>query len=929
MRSVRLQHVWRRAAHWKAVCPASSRPYCVAHPDGLAGVPYNTSFMGKEITGPTSVPEQADVVIIGGGSIGCQTQYHLAKMGVTNTVLLEKHALTAGTTWHTAGLVWKLRPSDTVIAMLGHMTELMARLPEETDMDIGWINNGGLFIANNKERLDEYKRLQTVGRTMGVESHVLAPDEVHKVHPLINTKDLYGCLYSPGDGTIDPAGLCSALTRYCTRQGAKVIEGCDVTGIETEEFRGTRRVTGVVTPQGRISTNNVVNATGAWANYIAEMAGLTIPLLAMKHAYVVTQKIEGIEMTPNVRDHDASVYLKLQGDALSVGGYEQNPLFLDPVEKDFPFGLFELDWDVFMCHIEGAINRLPALEKTGIKSTVCGPESFTPDHNPIMGEDPRLRGFFHNCGFNSAGMMLGGGAGWQLAEWIIHGRPSLDMYGYDIRRFNPDLTANARWIKERSHEAYAKNYSMVFPHDEPLAGRNMRKDALYEELLRAGCQYQERQGWERPGWFDKEHAPAPALPYDWYGAYDDHPSHQGYTYYKNLQKEYSFDFPQHHHVIRDESLACRTAAAVFNMSYFAKYYVTGPDAQAAVDWIFSNDLQKPEGSVVYTCMLNSRGGIESDLTVSVLESGQGGACDPAFEGRGFYVAVGGGFAEHVRAHMINAIQDRGLDVSLTDRSKEMGLLSVQGPTSRDILRGLTPTDLSNEAFPFGTTQVIEVGGHRCRALRLSFVGELGWELHVPSEDLVSVYRLLKEAGQHHGLVDAGYRAMDSLSAEKGYKHWHAEIRPDDRPQEAGMLFTCKLKTVQPFQGREAVEQQKAEGVRRRLVTLTPRELEPMWGLEGILLDGQPVGMVRRAEHAFALDKTIAYGYVSRPDGGKVTNAWLRETEGRWQLDLMGRHVPADLHLKMPFDPQNRRLQGEYGDAEVSARQAVADRVSAS
>ncbi|XP_037082640.1 sarcosine dehydrogenase, mitochondrial-like [Pollicipes pollicipes] len=912
MKRTRLQDLWRRSVGRRKVVPSVSRGYCRPSTTADAGVPYETSFAGKQVAGPASVPEQADVVIIGGGSVGCQTQYHLAKMGVTNTVLLEKHALTAGTTWHTAGLVWKLRPSDTTIALLGHTVAQMPRLEAETDMEVGWINNGGLFVANNRQRLDEYKRLMTVGSAMGVDSHVLAPSEVHKVHPLLNTTDMYGCLFSPGDGTIDPAGLCTALSRYCTRQGAKVIEGCGVTAIETEEYRGTRRVSAVVTPHGRVRTNAVVNATGAWANYIAEMAGLTIPLLAMKHAYVVTEKIPGIEMTPNVRDHDASVYLKLQGDALSVGGYEYNPLFLDKVQEDFPFGLFELDWDVFMCHIEGAINRLPELEKTGIKSTVCGPESFTPDHNPIMGEDPRLRGFYHNCGFNSSGMMLGAGCGWQLAEWIVNGRPSLDMYGFDIRRFNPELTTNKQWIKERSHEAYAKNYSMVFPHDEPLAGRNMRKDPLYQELLDAGCHYQERQGWERPGWFHRERRPAPALSYDWYGAYGT-PVHQEHTYYDLLKHEYSFDFPPHHNVIRDESLACRSAAALFNMSYFAKYYVTGPDAQAAVDWIFSNDLQKPAGSVVYTCMLNGRGGIESDLTVSVLESGDGGACDPAFQGRGFYVAVGGGFAEHVRAHMMTAIQDRQLNATVTDRSTDMGLLSVQGPKSREILQSLTPTDLSNTSFPFGTTQVIDVGGMKCRALRLSFVGELGWELHVPSESLLAVYRLLKEAGAQRGLVDAGYRAMDSLSAEKGYKHWHAEIRPDDRPQEAGMLFTCKLKTAQEFEGRAAVERQKAEGVHRKLVTLTAREPVPMWGLEAILLDDQVVGMVRRAEHAFALDKMVAYGYVRHPAGEKVTNAFLRE--GSWALDVMGSRVQAELHLKPPFDPQNRRLQGDYSAAD--------------
>lgn len=890
---------------------------CCSTSSSGSGVPYKTSLASKEVSKPTSVPSEADVVIIGGGSLGCQTLYHLAKKGVTNTVLLEKHALTAGTTWHTAGLVWSLRPSDTTVQLLRYMIDLMPKLEKETGMEVGWINNGGIFVANNRQRLDEYKRLMTIGRAMGVDSHVLSPEEVPKVHPLLYTKDMYGCLYSPADGTIDPAGLCSALARASTRLGAKVVEGCGVEDIETEEFGGVRRVTAVLTPHGRIKTNAVVNAAGAWGNYIAQMAGVKIPLMCMKHAYVVTEKIAGIQMTPNVRDHDASVYLKLQGDALSVGGYEYNPVLLDKVGRDFAFGLYDLDWDVFGCHIEGAVHRLPALQETGIKSTVCGPESFTPDHNAIMGEDPRVKGLFHNCGFNSSGMMLGGGCGWQMAEWIVSGRPTLDMYSYDIRRFNPALGSNDQWVRERSHESYVKNYSMVFPHDEPLAGRNQRKDPLYQELLENGCVYQERQGWERPGWFHDDSTVTPALAYDWYGAYDCKP-HAQYPYLDHLKKEYSFDFASNHDKIRAECLSCRNAASLFNMSYFGKYYVVGRDAQLAVDWIFSNDLRKVPGSVVYTCMLNKHGGIESDLTVTVLDSGDGSVVSPQFEGRGFYVAVGGGFAEHVRAHMAAAIQDKCFDAQLIDCSEQMGLLSLQGPRSRDILRPIIDVDLDDKSFPFGTTQIVNIAGIRCRALRLSFVGELGWEFHAASEDLLQLYRKLKASGHNHGMVDAGYRAMDSLSAEKGYKHWHAEIRPDDSPQEAGLLFTCKLKTDIDFCGRRAVEALKSAGIRRKLVTLTTKDSsQPMWGLEGIRRDGALCGHLRRAEPAFYLDKMIAYGYVTPGDEDTVvTNAWLQKHS--WSVDVMGREVPVDLHVKHPFDNKNLRLMGAYGNEAANA-----------
>ncbi|CAG0923237.1 unnamed protein product [Notodromas monacha] len=481
----------------------------------------------------------------GGGSIGCNTLYHLTKLGMTNVILLEKHSLTAGTTWHTAGLLWRLRPSDTEIQLLAHGRNLIKGLEQETGVAPGWIENGGLFIASSKPRLDEYKRLKTIGHDFGVVSHVLTPEETKRLYPLMNVEDVYGTLYSPGDGTIDPAGYCQALTRAAKGKGAQVYESCSVTGIQTtESWAGGRKVSRVDTNLGSVKTECVINCSGAWAPKIGDLAGVAVPLTAMKHAYVLTERIEGIQNMPNVRDHDSSVYMKLQGDALALGGYEEHPVFLEQLGDDFAFSLYELDWDVFGCHIKGAINRVPVVEATGIKSTVCGPESFTPDHKPIMGEDPGLQGFYHGCAMNSAGMMLGGGCGWQLAEWVIKGRPSLDMFGYDIRRFHPNLIRNRKWVTERSHEAYAKNYSIVFPHDEPLAGRNANKGPLYETLLSQGCVYQDRQGFERPGWF-LPGTMAPPLDYDYYGSYQI-PKHANYVYKDLLGSDYTFDFPPHH-----------------------------------------------------------------------------------------------------------------------------------------------------------------------------------------------------------------------------------------------------------------------------------------------------------------------------------------------------------------------------------------------
>ncbi|XP_063066842.1 sarcosine dehydrogenase, mitochondrial [Engraulis encrasicolus] len=926
----------RSRAPLPPLCRASSRCYSSSSSSSSSSfsedqqtntksVPYETTLKAEEEAGsggPTKpVPRSADAVVIGGGSLGCQTLYHLAKMGMTNVVLLERDRLTAGTTWHTAGLLWQLRPSDTEVELLAHTRNVISRdLQEETGLETGWIQNGGLFIASNKQRLDEYKRLMSLGKVYGIESYVLSPAETKDLYPLMNVDDLYGTLYVPKDGTMDPAGTCTTLARAASARGAKVIENCPVTGIQVAcDDLGVKRVKAVQTPYGTIDTPCVVNCAGVWATKLGDMAGVKVPLIAMHHAYVVTERIEGIQNMPNVRDHDASVYLRLQGDALSVGGYEQNPIFWDEVDDKFAFGLFDLDWDVFMQHIEGAVNRVPALEQTGIKSTVCGPESFTADHKPLMGEAPEVRGFFLGCGFNSAGMMLGGGCGRELAHWIIHGRPEKDMYGYDIRRFHHSLTDNNRWIRERSHESYAKNYSVVFPFDEPLASRNMRTDPFHQVLQSQGCVFQERHGWERPGWFNRT-GPAPVLNYDYYGAYDI-PKNSGYKYNDLLGDEYTFGYPPHHDVIKDECLTCRNGVAVFNMSYFGKFFLTGPDAKKAADWLFTADVNKKPGSTVYTCMLNKKGGSEADLTVSRLAPGPAHLpLAPESNGDAYYLAIGGGVAEHNWNHIRTVLQDQNFNCSLTDHSEDMGMISIQGPKSRELLQEIIDADLSNEAFPFSTHQVVNAAGHKVRAMRLSFVGELGWELHIPRESCVPVYQAVMAAGAKHGVINSGYRAIDSLSIEKGYRHWHADLRPDDTPLEAGLAFTCKLKSNIDFLGREVLMAQKAEGLKRRIVCFTIDEKVPMFGLEAIFRNGVPVGHMRRSDYGFAIDKQIGYGYIRHPEGGVVSPDFVRS--GEFTVERMGVVYKAKAHLKSPFDPQNNRVKGIY-DTPLELKTATA------
>nr|CAD7572946.1 unnamed protein product [Timema californicum] len=850
---------------------------------------------------------------LGGGSAGCNALYQLSKRGV-KAVLLERSKLTAGTTWHTAGLIWRLRPNDVEIQLLKSTRDLLTRLESETGLDPGWINNGGLYLANNKERLNEYSRLTTAGHSFGIDSTIVSPEEAKKLFPLLDENVIHGGLYCPGDGVVDPAMLCTALTRSARKSGGQVIENCPVQNILTgKNGFGSKKVTGVTTPYGVIKTNCVANCSGVWSRDIAAMVGLHLPLVPVKHAYVITESISGVRGLPNVRDHDASVYFRIQGESLCMGGYESNPIMLDQVPADFHFGLYELDWTVFSAHMSGAVSLVPVFATAGIKSTVCGPESFTPDHKPIIGEDPRLHGLYHSCGYNSAGMMLGGGCGEQLAKWIIQGRPDLHMFNYDIRRFLPEQTKDSDWINAKSHECYAKNYSIVFPHDEPLAGRDWRKGPFHEELLSEGCVFEERQGWERPGWYSPN-GPAPVPDYDWYGAYGT-PRNTDQTYEKLIKGDYTFGFTKNHNLIGEECLSCREQVAIFDMSYFSKLYLCGPEAQKAVDWLFTANTHRPIGRTVYSCFLNSKAGVEGDLTVSAIETGNGGQADPIFKGRGFYIVAGGASAAHTWAHIHTVLSHEDFKVALTDLTDKMGILSIQGPNSRSLLENLVDTDLSEEAFPYSSTKLVRVAGKLCRALRISFVGELGWELHIPWDSCKHVYKAIWEQGKKHGLRNVGFRALYSLSSEAGNHLWNMDLRMDDNPLEAGLEFTCR--NHGEYLGKKALDIIKKKGVNKRMVFLQLEEKVPVWGLETIWKDDQAVGYLRRGDYAYTLGTSLGQGYIHHPEGRRVTEEFLNS--GQYEVEVMGKRFKANVHLKSPFDPQRKRLKGQY-DYPIHVRQ---------
>eukprot|EP00658_Telonema_sp_P-2_P085287 TRINITY_DN9698_c0_g1_i3.p1 TRINITY_DN9698_c0_g1~~TRINITY_DN9698_c0_g1_i3.p1 ORF type:complete len:803 (+),score=208.91 TRINITY_DN9698_c0_g1_i3:64-2409(+) len=741
--------------------------------------------------------------------------------------------------------------------------------------------------------------------------------------------------YSPSDGTIDPAGVVQAYSREAKRMGAVVAEK---TGLGSVEHDGRGKICAVVTECGqRIETGRVVNAAGCWANEVAEKAGIPpLPLVAMKHAMIVTDQIEGMHPgLPNVRDHDLSVYFKTQGDSMCLGGYEKNPAFWPDVDPQFAFGLFDLDFDTFGQNLEGHMTRCPVSAEAGIKSTVCGPESFTPDHQPLVGPDPSLNGLWHCCGFNSMGMMLGGGVGAELATWMVEGSASKDMFGMDVARFHPDCTSSPDWVLHSTHESYAKTYAIAFPHDEHLAGRKQRRSPLYHHLLEAGCVFQGRHGFERPGYFSHQ-GPAEPKEYDFSGAYHEQgevtglglegvPRHPEDPFRDAVEGECTFSWRESFAAVQQEARAARTGAAVFDQSYFGKFLLTGRDAVQAAEWLATAPIGDREiGSVVYTALCNARGGVQADLTITRDSDDR------------FYIASGGSTATQDKRWINTVIEDQGFAAELEDVSDDYAILSIQGPYSRTLLQMMAATQadtttIDDLKFSHATDLGITIDGstHQVRCMRLTFVGELGFELHAHKSIAGNLYSTLMAAGEELSERDpevvvrnAGYHCIDSLSAEKGYRHWHADLSNADTPMEAGIGFvaTKKLKSGPNFLGRDALLQQKAEGLQRKLVCLTVEAqnletgdwMEPLNGNETIWKDGECVGLVRSTAYGPTLNKTIAYGYVDlSPDQGvrKVTNKWL--STGSWQIGSVGEKIDATLHLKAPFDPQNLRVKGEY------------------
>ena len=804
------------------------------------------------------LPSHAAIVVIGGGIIGCSTAYHLAKEHKADVVLLERGQLTCGSTFHAAGLVGQLRASAAITQLLKYSVALYETLEQETGLATGWKQNGGLRLANNHDRWTEIKRQATTAHSFGLEMHLLTPAEARQLWPLMDASDLVGAAFLPTDGQANPSDITQSLAKGARLHGARIIENVTVTDIVVAQGR----VAGVVTTNGEMACEKLVNCAGQWSRDIGRLAGVHVPVQPVQHQYIVTEPIEGVAGTlPTLRDPDRLIYFKEEVGGLVMGGYEPNPKsWADHgIPDGFMFSLLPSDWDQFEQIMEQALIRAPALETAGVKTLTNGPESFTPDGNFILGEAPEVRNYFVGAGFNAFGIAAAGGAGQALAAWVVDGEPPADLWVVDIRRFST-LHRDAAWVRRRTLEAYGKHYAIAWPHEEYESGRPRLVSPLYERLRAHNACFGSKLGWERPNWF----APAGMKPKD----------------------VYSFGRPNWFAVVGQEHNACRERVALFDQSSFAKFELRGGDAASALSWICANDVTKPVGSVIYSQLLNSRGGIECDLTVSRLAD------------ETYYIVTGTGF----RGHDFLWIQRNipaGSDARLVDVTEQYATLALMGPRARQVLATLTDGDLSNAGFPFGTVGEVIVAGHPVRALRVTYVGELGWELHMATGAAGAVYDALLAAGAAFGIVNAGYRAIESLRLEKGYRAWGAEITPADSPFEAGLGWAVKLRTDIPFIGRSAASEAATAPRRKRLACFTVDDPDVvLHGRETILRNGEPVGWLASGGWGYTVGKSIGYGYVRHSDG--VDRAYLESAT--YELEVACERIPCELHL----DPPSRR-----------------------
>ncbi|MEM9710118.1 MAG: FAD-dependent oxidoreductase [Pseudomonadota bacterium] len=811
------------------------------------------------------LPDKARAVIIGGGVSGCSVAYHLAKLGWTDIVLLERKKLTSGTTWHAAGLIGQLRPSQNLTRLAKYSRDLYATLEEETGIATGLKLTGSITLALTEDRWEEVRRQATLARVFDVEAELVTPSEVKALFPHLHVEDSIGGVHLPGDGQCDPANIAMALAKGARMQGAMIREGVKITSVSDDG----RAVTGVhyETEDGAlgfIASDIVINCGGMWGRDLAAASGVTLPLHACEHFYLLTEGIEGLGSLPSLRVPDECAYYKEDAGKMMLGAFEPRakPWGMGGIPEDFEFDSLPEDFEHFEPILAQAMHRMPLFETAGIHTFFNGPESFTPDDMYYLGEAPELRGYWVAAGYNSIGIVSSGGAGMALAQWIHDGVAPFDLWDVDIRRAQP-FQRNRRYLKERVSETLGLLYADHYPYRQMETARGLRRSPIHEHLRARGAVFGELAGWERPNWFAQGSQIA-AYEYDWKGQnwFDNH---------------------------RAEHLAVRSGAALFDMSSFGKIRVEGRDACAFLQRVCANDVDVEAGRLVYTQMLNARGGIESDLTVTRLSE------------TAFLMVVPAAVVVRDLAWLRRHLRDEF--VVLTDVTVAEGVLCLMGPKSREILGKVSPADFSNEVHPFGTAREIEIGLGLARAHRVSYVGELGWEIYVPADQAAHVFETLMEAGEAEGLTLAGLHTLDSCRIEKAFRHFGHDITDEDHVLEAGLGFAVKPDKGD-FTGRDAVLRKKETGLDRRLLQFKLEDPGAfVFHNEAVVRDGEVVSIVTSGNYGHALGGGIAMGYV--PATGQSAADVMAST---YEIEIGGERIPATASLKPLYDPGHGRMR---------------------
>jgi len=817
----------------------------------------------------SGLPSHARAVVIGGGIVGVSVAYHLAVRGWTDVVLLERNQLTSGTTWHAAGLVTKLRATYNMTRLAAYAEECFRTVEAETGMSTGFRTTGSILVARTPGRWTEIQRGMSMGRVCGFDVEAIDAAEARRLWPLMDESEIVGAAWLPADGVANPTDATQAIAKAFRQRGGAVFEHTPVVEVRTKDGK----VSGVRTEAGDITCDVVVNCGGMWARELAGRNGVAVPLHAAEHYYLSTEPVEGLARDlPVLRCPDDTAYFREDTGKLMVGFFEPGakPWGMDGIPDDFAFGHLPEDWDHLGPFVDLAARRVPLLREIGIKLFFNGPESFTPDDRYILGEAPEVAGYFVAAGFNSVGFQSGPGAGRAVADWIVDGHPPMDLSEVDIRRFMP-FQVNRRYLRDRTTEVLGLLYDMHWPFRQPETARGVRRSPLHGRLAAAGAVFGETAGWERANWFATD----------------------GVT----PRYEYSYERQNWFACSAAEHRAVREAVGLFDQTSFAKYLVQGRDAERVLSRISANDIAREPGRVVYTQWLNDRGGIEADVTVTRLDDRQ-------------FLVVSAAADQRRDRHWLDTSIPGDAHVTVSDVSSAFAVLNVQGPRSRELLARVSPADFSNAAFPFGTSREIELGYAIVRASRITYVGELGWELYVPSEMAEHVHEVLVDAGEDLGLRHAGYHALNSLRIEKAYRHMGHDITDEETPLEAGLGFAVAWDKAGGFRGRDALLRRRDEGVTRRLVAFVLDAPEPLlYHGEPIWRDGTLVGRTTSGWYGHTLGRAIALGYVDAGEPGAASPEWI--LGGRYELEIATVRYPATPSLRPPYDPTGVRVRADW------------------